>query len=291
LPEIISGVFGWEAIQIKFKTEREETICIGACLKGKKIVMLPHFSYGPSLDPLIAGDLMKALKGQGFICEWRLSTKISVFAFADKASTILPLQADTNLQFEQFSSNLRRKIRKCTTNKIEFKTGKSELLSDFYSVYTRNMHRLGSPAQPLRWFSALLEKYYNGEAVLCCAYLGPEPVGAAFMLEYQGFYEACWVSTLEKYNKLYVSYGLYWEVIKYAIENNGAQFSFGRSTIGSGVHKFKQQWGGHDKQLYWNYSHPMTNNIRKFQFLVKLWKLLPYPVAKFFGPIVSGWFY
>ena len=291
LPIIIAEVFGWEAIQINLTSDEGETFCVGACRKGKKIVMLPQFSYGPSLKPLIADELLQELKRQGFICEWRLTIKISSFALADKVSTVLPLQADANQQFQHFSSNLRRKIRKCASNKIIFKTGKSELLADFYEVYSRNMHRLGSPAQPLKWFSTLIENYINGNAIIYCAYLGEEAVGASFMLEYEGFYEACWVSTLEKYNKLYVSYGLYWETIKYAIENNGAQFSFGRSTIDSGVHKFKQQWGGSDLQLFWNYSHPQSKNVRKYKFLPKIWKLLPYKVAKHLGPVVSGWFY
>ena len=291
LPGIIASVFGWEAIQIKFITDNEDAVSIGACRKGQKIVMLPQFSYGPTIDSDIAEDLLQALKKQGFVCEWRLSTKISAFTFSDKATTFLPLEANTDLQFQQFSSNLRRKIRKCASNNIKFISGKSELITDFYEVYSHNMHRLGSPAQPLSWFLALIEKYCNGEARIWCAYLEQKPVGAAFMLEYQGFYEACWVSTLVRYNKLYISYGLYWEMIRYAIEGKGAQFSFGRSTIDSGVHKFKQQWGGHDLQLYWNYSHPQGTNIRKFQFLVNLWKLLPYRVAKHLGPVVSGWFY
>jgi hypothetical protein len=291
LPIIIAEVFGWEAIQINLTTVDGEIFSIGACRIGKKIVMLPQFSYGPALNAFIAEELLQELKRQGFICEWRLPIKISSFAYTDKASTVLPLQADADQQFQQFSSNLRRKIRKCASNKINFKIGKSVLLTDFYEVYSCNMHRLGSPAQPLKWFSTLIEKYDNGNSIICCAYIGKKAVGASFMLEYQGFYEACWVSTLEKYNKLYVSYGLYWETIKYAIEGNGAQFSFGRSTIDSGVHKFKQQWGGTDLQLFWNYSHPLGKNVRKFKVLPKIWKLLPYKVAKHLGPVVSGWFY
>ncbi|MFZ4546901.1 MAG: GNAT family N-acetyltransferase [Bacteroidales bacterium] len=291
LPEIIAEVFGWEAIQINFTTDSGEAISIGACRKGQKIVLLPQFSYGPSLKQVIAGELIQVLKKNGFVCEWRMTSKISEFTFTDKATTLIQLQSNPNLESQPFSSNLRRKIRKCASNKIKFKTGKSELIADFYGVYSRNMHRLGSPAQPIKWFLALIEKYGNGDAVICCAYLDEKAVGVAFMLEYQGFYEACWVSTLDKYNKLYVSYGLYWEMIRFAIESNGVQFSFGRSTIDSGVHKFKQQWGGLDVQLFWNYSHPQRKNIRKFTFLPKIWKVLPYKVAKHLGPVVSGWFY
>ena len=111
------------------------------------------------------------------------------------------------------------------------------------------------------------------------------------MLEYQGFYEASWVSTLQENNRLYTSYGLYWEMIRYAAEHSGLHFSFGRSTSGSGVHRFKQQWGGVDMPLFWNYSHPQKQDVRKLTFLPRLWKLLPYRVAKMIGPVVAGRFY
>jgi hypothetical protein len=80
-------------------------------------------------------------------------------------------------------------------------------------------------------------------------------------------------------------------MIQYAIERKGTTFSFGRSSPGSGVHKYKQQWGGTDIPLVWNYSHRQSRNIRSFEFLPKLWKLMPFPLAKLLGPLIAGRFY
>jgi lipid II:glycine glycyltransferase (peptidoglycan interpeptide bridge formation enzyme) len=291
LPPIVADTFCWKAVCIECTDDLGEITTYGACRKGRKIVMLPHFSYGPWADPEVASELIKALKAEGYFCEWRLFEKVSEFSFNDKITTLLPLQDDADKQFEQLDSNVKRKIRKCASNGIEVKQGKSDLLSDFYDVYARNMHRLGSPALPRRWFADLLEQYRNGEAAICCAYLNEKPVGAAFLLEYKGFYEACWFSTLQKYNHLYTSYGLYWQMIRYASGHKGVYFSFGRSSEESGVHTFKQQWGGFDLPLVWNYSHPQGKNIRSFTFLPKIWKLLPYQLARFLGPFVAGRFY
>lgn len=291
LPKLIADAFGWKAVLIAFTDKKGKSHTFGACKIGRKLVLLPHFSYGPVADSDTAREIIREVKAQGYFCEWRLTVKASEFTFTDKVTTLLPLHTDTNKQFEQLNANIRRKIRKCISNGIKIKMGKSELLNDFYEIYSRNMHRLGSPALPIRWFAKLLSHYCNGKAAIWCTFLNEKPVGVAFMLEYNGFYEACWFSTLREYNKLYTSYGLYWNMINYAIENDGLNFSFGRSTKGSGVHKYKQQWGGRDAPLVWNYSHQKTHNFRTLTYLPKLWKLLPYRIAKLAGPLISGKLY
>lgn len=291
LPKIIADTFGWEAIQIECTDDKEESKSFGACRIGRKIVLLPHFSYGPFSAPGTVESIFDELKKQGYTCEWRLFEKASEFAFTDKVSSFLPLQTSSDLQFQLLNANLRRKIRKGSLNGITIKSGKSELLHNFYEIYSRNMHRLGSPALSKRWFMNILDQYRDGKAGIWCAYLNDKPVGVAFMIEFKGFYEACWFSTLRKYNKFYPSYALYWEMICHAIEHKGLHFSFGRSSPDSGVHKFKQQWGGVDFPLVWNYSHPQGKNIRSFTFLTKLWKIMPYRLARFLGPFVAGRLY
>jgi len=291
LPPIVADTFCWKAVCIECTDSLGEITTYGACRKGRNIVMLPHFSYGPWADPEVATEIIKALKTEGYFCEWRLTVKASEFVFTDKVTSLLPLQTNADLQFRILNVNLRRKIRKCASNGIVIKPGKSELLHDFYEIYSRNMHHLGSPALPVKWFANLVGQYINGEACIWCAYLNDKPVGAAFMLEYDGFYEACWFSSLREFNNLYTSYGLYWQMICHAVEHKGLNFSFGRSSLNSGVHKYKQQWGGVDIPLVWNYSHLQSKNIRSFTFLTKIWKLLPYLLARFLGPFVADRFY
>jgi hypothetical protein len=80
-------------------------------------------------------------------------------------------------------------------------------------------------------------------------------------------------------------------MIRIASEQDGKYFSFGRSTARGGVHQYKQQWGGIDIPLVWNYSHLQGRNIRSFKILTKLWKLLPYSIARIIGHRLAGRFY
>lgn len=284
LAEIVSYVFGWKAITLCITDT--ETLYIAGNQKGRKIVLLPHFSYGPSLTKETASAVLRELKLQGYQCEWRHTEAFTDNCYIEKVSSVIPLLANEELEFDRLSSGVKHKIRKSEANGLIVVKGKQELIKEFYSIYSQRMHALGSPALPMRWFEILLQRYSHGEASLWIVYMNDKAVGAAFLLEYHGFYEACWVATLSAYNKYYSNYALYWHMIQYAVEQCGIRFSFGRSTKGSGVHRFKQQWGTTDLPLYWNFTHPQKVNLRKLRLLSYLWKLLPYPIAKTIG----GWF-
>ena len=77
---------------------------------------------------------------------------------------------------------------------------------------------------------------------------------------------------------------MYWEMIKYSIENGMNFFSFGRSTKGSGTHEFKSRWGALEQQLYFNNSE-YSFDIRKLKILSYLWSKLPYTVVKKLGSL------
>lgn len=284
LPLIISGTFGWEAVSIETEDIKGETLRLGACRKGQKIVMLPHFSYGPASPSEAVSGVIRELKMQGYRCEWRTLSEDSSSCLKNKATTLLHLSADTGSQLAGLNSGVRYKIKKSKRNGITVVRGRTELLNDFYSVYSRRMHELGSPSLPKRWYNDLLRLYNNGDVSVWCAYLGKKAIGAAFVLEYQGFYEACWFATLSKYNRLYTSYGLIWEMVCYAISRSGKIFSLGRSTTGSSVHRYKKQWGGEDVGLCWNYSHQPRLSVRNLRFISQCWKLIPYPLARLIGP-------
>ena len=86
---------------------------------------------------------------------------------------------------------------------------------------------------------------------------------------------------------------LYWTVLKYAIESGYKEFDFGRSTVGSGTFKFKQQWGASPVQLYWNYWLSDSSNMPgltpdnpKYKIAISIWKRMPLIVANMLGPII-----
>jgi hypothetical protein len=85
-------------------------------------------------------------------------------------------------------------------------------------------------------------------------------------------------------------------MICFTLERGYRVFDFGRSTVGSGPHHFKLQWGSMEVPLHWNYwlAHhdelpEMNPQNPKYRLAIWAWQHLPLPVTKLIGPsIVRG---
>lgn len=204
-----------------------------------------------------------------------------------KVITELRLKKTISEQLQGFPPSVRRKIHKAERNGLLVSTGGIELLDDFYAVYRQNIHVLGSFALPYLFFINLLQGYEYGLAKIIIVREGEKCVGAAILLSYLQHSENTWFATLKGSNRLYVSYLLHHTMINLAIDAKCKQYSFGRSTKNSGVHKYKQQWGGADRTLYYNYSEPVSRSIASNKIIPKIVRLIPLPIAKLLDGVVS----
>lgn len=261
-----------------------------------KSVSIPHFSYGGIIrsdktftKTEIFESIKEFLPNSFEIREFEPYTN---YFNDDKIATYLELQATIEDQLAIFKYNHRRKIKKAYKNTLEvIISNKKESMLLFYEVYSRNMLRLGSPPLSKHFFINLLKEYKFGELKIFLVKLNGKVIGGAVVLSYHNFIEDCWLSTLNKYNHLYTSILLYWEMIKYAIEKDKKYFSFGRSTKDSSLLHFKKQWKPIEKQLYFSYSEPQKVSLKKMTFLTRIWKLLPLKVANFVGPKIADKLY
>ncbi len=259
---------------------------------GREWVSLPHMSYGGAVT---GGEDMKrlfsGLKGKPARWQVRTDRAMSEHYRNEKVTSWLPLMQDEESQLQRLPSGVRRKVKKAQKNGVVVKEGGTKLLNDFYRVYTCNLHRLGAPALSEKFVRALLSKYPDDNqhhSRLFVAYDGNRAVGAALLLGAGSSFENLLFGSLQKYNRYYTTYLLHWEMIKYAISKGAKVYSFGRSSRGSGVHRYKQQWGTHDLPLFWSYSHPVRKSIKDLKFLATFWRMLPYPLAKAIGPWFAG---
>ena len=282
---------------------------------GRKFVSLPHFSYGGILSlkgsNFNSRDFIQTLirlvreenPKPGFLAfqiekQQRTESgtnlkkeKLFVRSLWDfdgsnksyKVCSFVQLPKSTTEMLEFLSSNLRRKIRKTMTNGLEVKQGGTELLDDFYSVYSRNMHRLGSPVFSKSFFQALFDNYKNGNIRIFLSVINGKTVGAAFLMSYYGFYENTWFSSNRPFKKYLVSDHLHWQMIQYAIENKGEIYSMGRSTQSESVHKYKMHWPISDKPLY-QIDSDGGLQLKNQKWLTSLWKTVPYPFTLRLGP-------
>lgn len=259
---------------------------------GSKFVSIPHFSYG---GPIIVGTnnekdfLSSFFKNQNF--EIRSFDNISEYANKDKVTCYIKLHTSVDEQWKSLKSKLRSQIKKGQSYEFNSIEGGIDLLSDFYSVYTKNMLRLGSPPLPIYFFRNILIKYKYGKASIIVVKYNNLPVAAGMTLSFKEFQEVCWASSDHEYNKYNVNMVLYWEFIKHSIIEKNKIFSFGRSSINSSTYKFKLQWEPTILPIFFNYSRQTLINIKKLTILSKIWKIQNLNLSIFLGKILSKYLY
>lgn len=302
--------FHWKPFYILVASGGETIAVCPLVYTGKSWVSLPHFSYGGLLmnknqdnnisitlmgklislirhNTLAAGfyqiDLQDILEFQA--TEQKFFTRTTHLPDADadntKVSSLLPLPDNMKRLCEALSGNLRRKLNKAEKYGLEIKIGEIELLVAFYTNYAQKMHQLGSPTYGKTFFKTLMESWQFGETKIFLALKEKKVIGTAFLQSYLGFYENTWFATDEKCFKCYVSDYMHEQMVKHAIENNGKYYSFGRSTIGSGVYHYKNHWPVEDLPIY---QFGENSRLKKHPEFGNLWKIIPRFIIQPLGP-------
>ncbi len=297
LTTFLETKFGWEGASF-FIMDKEDIIGLyqHSYVSKNKGVSMPHFSYGGIIrrdNKITKKEIFESIKDQlpeSF--EIRGFESYGKYFIQDKVATYLKLEKVVDEQLATFTSNHRRKIKKAYKNGLHISISHNvEDIKLFYSVYCRNMLRLGSPALSENFFLTLLDTYQFGEVKVFLVKLKGEVIGGAVTLSYHNFTEDCWLSTISKYNYLYTSVLLYWEMIKYSIENEKKYFSFGRSSKASSLLKFKRQWKPVERSLFFSYSEKHKVSLKQMKILTKIWRLLPLKIANFIGPKIADKLY
>lgn len=210
-------------------------------------------------------------------CGVMARNRYQVLPHGDNAKIIpvLTLTENHKIQFESFSSNVRRKIRKSVKNGIRVEIGGIELVDDFYKVYRNNIRSLGSFALPKRFFIDLFSGYKYGEARIFIARLRGVAIGGGILLSFSGYAENAWFCSLKNYNKYYVTYALVEAMIRFSMDSGCSKFSFGRSTVNSSGHIYKRQWSKTEVPLIMSSTKKIRLNPVKLTFVPRLIRLVP----------------
>jgi lipid II:glycine glycyltransferase (peptidoglycan interpeptide bridge formation enzyme) len=288
VPQILSEYLGAEPVFYKIIGPDDKIHgLLQACIVNNKFYSLPVFPVSGIYTQVNAlkADLYQKFLPSVSRFEIRDFTRISKYALTSKFLYYLELKTDPEDQLAFFRSKLRSQIVKGLSSNFSKITGKSDLLDSFYPVYSENMRRIGSPVIEKRFFQLLLDKYQHGICKIILIQKDNKTVGCSIILSYGKLMEVGWASTDPGYNKLNVNMVLYWEMIRYAIENQMHIFSFGRATRNSGSYNFKKQWQGEFIPIYFNYDSRKIN-FRNFKVFRKLWQLIPQQAADKLGPVI-----
>lgn len=217
----------------------------------------------------------------------------------DKVHMRLALPSSAEQLMSAFKSKLRSQVKKASENRFEVQFGGEILLEDFYKVFAHNMRDLGTPVYSKDLFRQILKSFASvgigSKAELCLVKLNNRPISGALLVHHAGRTEIPSASALREFNPTNVNMWMYWQLLQRAIEMGSIEFDFGRSTIGSGTYKFKEQWGAKPYPAIWQYyvrkgdpSDMRPDSPTKVRF-VNLWKKLPLWLTRLVGPsIVRG---
>ena len=211
-----------------------------------------------------------------------------------KVHMIRELPTTPAVLLKQLQSNVRNHIRKGQKNGLVVAWGAEELLPEFYNVFSQNMRDLGTPVYSRELFRAALRQF-SGRVELCVVRLGTKAVAAGLLVHGWKTTEIPSASSLRPYNSTNANSLMYWNLLERAIERGQETFDFGRSTPGTSVCSFKEQWGAKPEPARWQYYmragniEDMRSDHPRYARLVKIWQRLPIGLTRLVGPpIVRG---
>ena len=303
--EVVERSFGHESIYLMVRDTGDDLrgilplVRMKSLLFGNFLVSLPFFNYGGLLctDGAAQAVLLEAadavLRDTG-------ATHLELRHLRDhdqtlptkrhKVTMLLPLEQDAELQWRGFNAKLRNQIRKAEKNGLTLRWGGLELLDGFYDVFARNMRDLGTPVYGREFFENVFRVFPDSTRIIAVLQ-GGQVIAAGIASWFGDTLEIPWASSNRGFKTLCPNNLLYWEAIRFAIEKGFRIFDFGRSTVGEGTYRFKEQWGAQPHPLFWQYllrpgdALPELNpDNPKYALAIRTWQRLPLWFTRLIGP-------
>jgi len=215
-----------------------------------------------------------------------------------KILSYLPLPNDPDRLFASFPAKLRsqarRPLREGATVNIDLGCDDySSRLTGFYEVFAQNMRDLGTPVYPMKLFEETLRSF-GREAALATVWLDGRAIAGGICVWSASEAEIIWASSLRRYARIAPNMLLYGSLLRFFCEQKIPKFNFGRSSLDSGVLRFKDQWGAEHVPMWW-YAFSEKNAIAdvslanpRFKLATTVWKSMPLAMTKKIGPWLTG---
>lgn len=299
---VIERVFGHECIYLAARDADGALagvlplVRVRSIVFGHYLVSMPFVNYGGALGNAAAVcalvDAAAAIARDSGVRLLELRSRVPLDVPLPvshrKVASLLDLPASGAALFQSLPSKLRSQIRRPMKEGVEVRFG-ADQVEPFFRVFARHMRDLGTPTQPLSLFATIAD-CFPGDAWFACAYWRGRPVAAGAGFAWDREVEITWASALPEYKTFAPNMLLYWRILEWAADTGMATFNFGRSSPGSGPHRFKQQWGARDEPLWW---YALARSARAatpsptdggYAWGPRLWRRLPAWVATALGP-------
>jgi serine/alanine adding enzyme len=305
--EIMTGVMGNECVYLAARDADGALagtlplVRVKSRLMGHYLVSMPFLNYGgplgsPAARSALARHAAELARESGadlleLRSRHRVATELRVTE--RKVLVLLPLPADPDtLWADRFPSKLRSQIRRPQKDGLVARFGVDQLPA-FYRVFARHMRDLGTPVLPRAFFESVARAFPE-HVRFGVVYSGDAPCAAGCGFAWKEEFEMTWASSLLEYKRSAPNMLLYWTFMEQAIADGMTTFNFGRSSPGTGPHRFKRQWGGHDVPLPWLQwspgamsATPTPDGSSLFRTATALWKRVPVGLASRLGPYLA----
>lgn len=263
---------------------------------GRYLASMPYLNYGGPLGEAAAVRALTEHAAQMAdgsridLLELRSPVELDLDLSVShrKVTVVLDLPESGEALLKSLKAKVRSQVRRPMKEGVEVHFG-PDRLEDFYTVFATHMRDLGTPVQPRRFFEAAREAL--GDSMwIGCAYLEDEPIACGAGFRWDNQFELVWASSLRAHNRIAPNMLLYFRFMERCIEDGATLFDFGRCTPGGGPHRFKKQWGGEDRALWWYQHGPKAGggtpspDSGAFSYGPRVWRKLPLPVANALGP-------
>ncbi|SRR5579884_359531 len=168
-------------------------------------------------------------------------------------------------------------------------------VEEFYEIYARSVHRLGTPVFSRKLFSDLQRDFSNNCRIFGVR-KGKTAIGAVFCFYFKDQVLPYYGGSLAEYNKDAPNNFMYWRLMEQSCREGLRWFDFGRSKKGTGSYQFKMSWGMEMTRLPYRYCLVRATEVpqlspvdQKFQLPVALWKRMPFAWTKIVGPRLIRW--
>jgi len=249
-------------------------------LGRKRLSYLPLLNYTDISSDQVY-HLLELAKETPYIIRCLNSNYVD-FMEGDTVTMRLDLSSNSYDQvFTQLiQSKCRNQIRKSLKSDLVIKIGGSELVADFYQLFSETMHKYGTPVFPRRLFELIIAEL---DSKIVVVYKNAKPIACLLLMIDEKLSIVPWAASNNQYSKFCPNHLLYSETIQYAIMRDCKLFDFGRSQYRSGnTYKFKKQWGALPVKIDM-LREDKADIYSKYKLAAKLWKLLPKPIADIFG--------
>jgi len=203
-----------------------------------------------------------------------------------------PILGDQDENLQAIPRKQRAMVRKGIKHRLRSKIDTD--VSCFFSLYSDNVRRHGTPALSKRYFAELHRRFGNDCDVLTVTDADGRALSSVLSFYFRDEVLPYYAGDDSAARGLAANDFKYWELMRRACERGCKIFDYGRSKVGTGPWSFKKNWGFEPQPLAYEYrlfkrdSVPQNNPLNpKYRPLIAMWQRLPLRVTNLIGPRIA----